>query len=54
MEFFFSLVSVVVIPPEKHIVLAYLLTYSVALVRKRTILPERPTLVGEVSPNFCG
>jgi hypothetical protein len=27
---------------------------SVALVRKRTILTERPPLVGEVSANFCG
>jgi hypothetical protein len=27
---------------------------SVALVRKRTIPTERPTLVGEVSANFCG
>jgi hypothetical protein len=27
---------------------------SVALVRKRTILTERPSLVGEVSANFCG
>jgi hypothetical protein len=26
----------------------------VALVRKRTILTERPPLVGEVSANFCG
>jgi hypothetical protein len=32
----------------------YLLTYSVALVRKRTIPTERPPLVGEVSANFCG
>jgi hypothetical protein len=32
----------------------YLLTYSVPLVRKRTILSERPPLVGEVSANFCG
>jgi hypothetical protein len=30
------------------------LTYSVALVRKRTILTERQQLVGEVSANFCG
>jgi hypothetical protein len=30
------------------------LTYSVALVRKRTIPTERPPLVGEVSANFCG
>jgi hypothetical protein len=30
-----------------------LLTYSVALVRKRTILTERPPLVDEVSANFC-
>jgi hypothetical protein len=29
-------------------------TYSVALVRKRTIPTERPLLVGEVSANFCG
>jgi hypothetical protein len=27
---------------------------SVALVNKRTILTERPPLVGEVSANFCG
>ena len=27
---------------------------SVALVRERTILTERPPLVGEVSANFCG
>jgi hypothetical protein len=32
----------------------YLLTYSVALVRKRTIPAEWPPLVGEVSANFCG
>jgi hypothetical protein len=32
----------------------HLLTYSVALVRKRTIPTERPPLVGEVSANFCG
>jgi hypothetical protein len=32
----------------------YLLTYSVALVRKRTITPERPLLVGKVGANFCG
>jgi hypothetical protein len=30
----------------------YLLTYSVALVRKRTIPTERPPLVGEVIANF--
>jgi hypothetical protein len=29
-------------------------TYSVALVRKRTIPTERPPLVGEISANFCG
>jgi hypothetical protein len=29
------------------------LTYSVALVRKRTMPTERPLLVGEVSANFC-
>jgi hypothetical protein len=34
--------------------LTYLLTYSMALLRKRTILTERPSLVGEVSANFCG
>jgi hypothetical protein len=33
---------------------SYLLTYSVPLVRKRTIPIERPPLVGEVSANFCG
>jgi hypothetical protein len=27
---------------------------SVALARKRTISPERPPLVGEVSANFSG
>jgi hypothetical protein len=27
---------------------------SVAVVRKRTILTERPPLVGEVSSNLCG
>jgi hypothetical protein len=26
---------------------------SVALVRERTVLTERPLLVGEVSVNFC-
>jgi hypothetical protein len=31
-----------------------ILTYSVALVRKRTIPTERPPLVDEVSANFCG
>jgi hypothetical protein len=30
------------------------ITYSVALVRKRTIPTERPPLLGEVSANFCG
>jgi hypothetical protein len=30
------------------------LTYSVALVRKRTIPTERTPLVGEVNANFCG
>jgi hypothetical protein len=34
--------------------LQYLLTYAMALVRKRTIPTERPPLVGEVSANFCG
>jgi hypothetical protein len=33
--------------------LTYLLTYSVALVRKWTIPTERPPLVGEVSAYFC-
>jgi hypothetical protein len=32
----------------------YLLTYSVALVCKRTIPTERPPIVGEVSASFCG
>jgi hypothetical protein len=32
----------------------YLLTYSMALVRKRTIPTERPPLVGELNANFCG
>jgi hypothetical protein len=27
---------------------------SVAVVRKRTILTERPPLVGEISANLCG
>jgi hypothetical protein len=31
-----------------------LVTYSVALVRRRTIPTERPQLVGEVSANVCG
>jgi hypothetical protein len=31
-----------------------LLTYSVAVVRKRTIPTERPPIVGEASANFCG
>jgi hypothetical protein len=31
-----------------------ILTYSVALVRKRTIPTEQQPLVGEVSANFCG
>jgi hypothetical protein len=34
--------------------LTYLVTYSVALVHKRTIPTERPPLVGEASANFCG
>jgi hypothetical protein len=34
--------------------LAYLLTYFVALVRKQTIPTERPPLAGKVSANFCG
>jgi hypothetical protein len=38
---------------HEHI-FTYLLTCSVALVRKRTIPTERPPLVGEVSANFCG
>jgi hypothetical protein len=32
----------------------YLLTYFVALVRKRTTPIERPPLVGEVNSNFSG
>jgi hypothetical protein len=28
--------------------------HYVVLVRKRTIPTERPPLVGEISPNFCG
>jgi hypothetical protein len=35
-------------------IVTYLLTYSVALVRKQTIPTERPPLVGGVSANFCG
>jgi hypothetical protein len=31
----------------------YYFTYSVALVRKRTIPTERPPLAGEVGANFC-
>jgi hypothetical protein len=34
--------------------LTYLVTHSMALVRKRTIPTDRPPLVGEVSANFCG
>jgi hypothetical protein len=30
------------------------LSLSVAVVRKRTILPEGPPLVGEVSAKLCG
>jgi hypothetical protein len=30
-----------------------LITNSVALIRERTILTERPPLVGEVSANVC-
>jgi hypothetical protein len=30
------------------------LTYSVALVRKRTVPTERPPLVSEVGASFCG
>jgi hypothetical protein len=30
-----------------------LLTYSLALVRKRTLPTERPPLVSEVSANVC-
>jgi hypothetical protein len=33
----------------RYTLFVYLLTYSVALVRKRTIPTERPPLVGEVS-----
>jgi hypothetical protein len=32
----------------------YILYNSVTLVCERTILTERPPLVGEVSANFCG
>jgi hypothetical protein len=39
---------------NQNILNTYLLTYSVALVHKRTIPTERPPLVGEVSANFCG
>jgi hypothetical protein len=35
-------------------IIIIILTYSVALVRKRTIPTEKPPLVGEVSANFCG
>jgi hypothetical protein len=34
-------------------ILLHLLTYSVALVRKRTIPTEQLPRVGEVSANFC-
>jgi hypothetical protein len=37
-----------------EVLITYLLTYSVALVRNQTIPAERPPLVGEVSANFCG
>jgi hypothetical protein len=37
----------------KLIKMNYLLTYFVALVRKRTIPTERPPLVCAVSANFC-
>jgi hypothetical protein len=33
---------------------AHIENLSVALVRERTILTERPPPVGEVSANFCG
>jgi hypothetical protein len=32
----------------------FFFSFSVALVRERTIPTERPPLVGEVSGNFCG
>jgi len=34
--------------------LLFYLLNSLALVRERTILTERPPPVGEVSANFCG
>jgi hypothetical protein len=37
-----------------HLTRALILTYYMALVRKRTIPTEQPPLVGEVSANFCG
>jgi hypothetical protein len=39
---------------SKQQVIRLLLTYSVALVLKRTIPTERPPLVGKVIANFCG
>jgi hypothetical protein len=49
------LVAVNTIADYKQILtclITYLLTYSVALVRKRTIPTERPLLAGEVSAKF--
>ena len=45
----FSEISVTII-----IIIIIIITYSVALVRERTIPTERPPPVGEVSANFCG
>jgi hypothetical protein len=42
------------VPKNYVISLVKLKLNSVSLVRKLTILTERPLLVGEVSANFCG
>ena len=47
----FSEISVTIII---IIIIIIIITYSVALVRERTIPTERPPPVGEVSANFCG
>jgi hypothetical protein len=39
---------------NEHIKLTKTKLNSVAVVRKRTIPIERPSLVGEVSANLCG
>jgi hypothetical protein len=50
-------ISTLQVDPKRfwwRVLLRILLTWSVALVRKRTIPTERPPLVGEVTANFCG